>query len=301
MNELNINKFIQDGFLIYNPKINSQTLISAQDSFIKILEICKNQQYNFVRVYDDYSKDINLAGIEMVFDEDLIDQNIINLVQESKIINTAKKILNDDDIVMLLSRYHVTNKFTHLGIWHRDGKPNILSSLQLNIYLYDEVGMEIIPNSHTRKNSDEEEKVLSNFRYKDLPSQSAITAKAGEVCVFNPSIIHRGKTFKDRAHLHFRFIRKKQLNQKFFSINKNYLKKLSINNDLFKVLENLLDYENREFRLKYVFKNDIRSKLMRLTRYIIHNFFFFLSMQNKLNSFFNVRPCLKKRSFFKNI
>ena len=88
---------------------------------------------------------------------------------------------------MSLSRYHVTKNFTHLGIWHRDAEPNNLDSLQLNIYLYDETGMEIVPRSHTRHNLDSEEEILKKFPYKDLSSQFPITSKAGDVCIFNPS------------------------------------------------------------------------------------------------------------------
>ena len=69
MNEINFGKFIQEGFFIYNPNFNNQILINAQDSFKKTLEICQKKEYNYVRVYDDYSATINLAGIEMIFDE----------------------------------------------------------------------------------------------------------------------------------------------------------------------------------------------------------------------------------------
>ena len=294
-----INKFVQDGFVLYDPKINNQTLIKARDSFEKIIKICQNQKYKYVRVYDDYSNLINIAGIEMIFDEDLIDQNIINLVEESKIVSIAKKILNNEDFVLVLSRYHVTKKYTHLGIWHRDAEPNNPDSVQLNIYLYDETGMEIIPKSHNRNNSDTEEEILNKFPYNHIPSQFPIKAKAGDVCIFNPSLIHRGKTTKDRVHLHFRFIKKKKLNKKSFLIDKSFLKKFDIENELLTVISNSLDYENRKLRNEHVFKNNIRSKLLRLVRRFLHTFLFFLPIQNKLNSFFSVRPCLNKRSIFK--
>ena len=299
MEEFNFTKFKEEGYLIYNPKNNNELLFKAQKSFEKILKNCQNQKYNYVRVYDDYSHNINIAGIEMIFDKDIIDQNIINLVQESKIINFAKKIFNNDEFVMTLSRYHVTKNFTHLGIWHRDGEPNTLNAFQSNIYLYDETGMEIVPQSHVRNNNESEEKVLRKFPYKDLRLQTPVTVKAGNVCVFNPSLIHRGKTFSDRAHLHFRFTKKNYLNKKFFLINKDYLKNFKINEEWLKVLDHSLNYENRESNNEYIFKNDFKSKLFRVIRYIIHNCLFFLPVQNKLNGIFKVRPCLNKKYIFK--
>ena len=86
-----------------------------------------------MRVYDDYSRKINLAGIEKIFDQKIIDQNIINLIEESKIFDIAKKLLNEEEVVMTLSRYHVTRNFSHLGIWHRDEKPGEMNSNQKNI------------------------------------------------------------------------------------------------------------------------------------------------------------------------
>ena len=122
-------------------------------------------------------------------------------------------------------------KFTDCGSWHRNEKPNKLNQCQSNIYRDDETGMEIVPQSHGRNNKESEEKVLRKFPYKDLPSQTPITVKAGNVCVFNPSLIHRGKTFNDRAHLHFRFTKKNYLNKNFFLVNKDYLKNLKINKE----------------------------------------------------------------------
>ena len=221
MEESKLSEFKDNGFCLFKSRINYQTLMKAQKSFHKILNICNNRKYDYVRVYDDYSNKINLAGIEMIFDKDIIDQNIINLVQESQIISIAKRLLNEDELVMSLSRYHVTKNFTHLGIWHRDGEPNKLDSVQLNIYLYDETGMEIIPNSHTRDNFEYESKVLKQLPYNDLPEQLPLKVNGGDICAFNPSLIHRGKTLKDRAHLHFRFTKKSQVVKKNNIIEKN--------------------------------------------------------------------------------
>ena len=48
-----------------------------------------------------------------------------------------------------------------------------------------------------------------------------------------------------------------------------------------------------------ILKNDLKSQFLRLTRYMIHKFLFFLPFNNKLNNFFNVRPCLNNRLIFK--
>lgn len=77
-------------------------------------------------------------------------------MKRKKIIKIAKNILQDENIQLTLCRYHLTSKYSHVGIWHRDGRPSALETIQLNIYLYDENGTEIIPESHLRDDNEEE-------------------------------------------------------------------------------------------------------------------------------------------------
>jgi hypothetical protein len=160
--------FVNNGYCIINLNLNYQILDCARKAFLNILQKTKKGIYKKVRVYDDYTSVPNIAGIENIFDKDIIDQDILNLINVSNIVNLAKFILDEDDIVLNISRYHVTNDYTHLGIWHRDSEPNSLQSVQVNIYLYDETGMDIIPNSNKRKNTLEEDLVFNKCRYTSL-------------------------------------------------------------------------------------------------------------------------------------
>ena len=291
--------FVDNGYCAINLNLNYQILDCARKSFLDILQKTKKEIYKKVRVYDDYNSAANIAGIENIFDKDIINQDILNLINVSNIVNLAKFILDEDDIVLNLSRYHVTNDYTNLGIWHRDGEPNNLQSVQVNIYLYDETGMDIIPNSHKRENFVDENLIFNTCRYSSLKNSTSVSVKAGEVLVFDPSLIHRGKTLKNRAHLHFRFAKKKNLQeQKDKSYALDYLNFYNINQDL----KNTLLISARHGYIydcdEYIHKKNIKSKLLRIVRYIIHKFLFFFSYNHKIYGAFNVRPCLKKRKFF---
>jgi ectoine hydroxylase-related dioxygenase (phytanoyl-CoA dioxygenase family) len=291
--------FVDNGYCIINLDLNNQILNCARKSFINILQKAKKEIYKKVRVYDDYTSVANIAGIENIFDKDIIDQDILNLINESNIVNLAKFILDEDDIVLNLSRYHVTNDHTHLGIWHRDEEPNNLQSVQINVYLYDETGMDIIPNSHKRKNTEEEDMVFNKCRYSSLKQSTTVSVGTGEVLAFDPSIIHRGKTKKNRAHLHFRFTKKvalPKLEDKTHTLN--HLNLYNINPNLKNILLSSAKHGYTYDCEVYSHKKNIKSQMLRILRYIIHNFFFFLSYQHKIYSVFNVRPCLKKRNFF---
>jgi hypothetical protein len=290
--------FLENGYIIYSPNYSIETLKKSQEEFKKILYKCEKKEYEYVRVYDDYSNKINIAGIEMIFDKDLISQSIINLVQESEILSVAKNLLEDQNLIMTLSRFHVTKKFSHIGIWHRDGEPNRLDSVQVNIYIFDETGMQIVPESHKRNNLDIEKNILKKSLYKNLPKQKFITIKSGQACAFHPSLLHRGISSKDRAHLHFRFVRKKDILSKKHEIDKRYLSNFTVKDDLFNLLNNSLDYENRFLQKKNNFILSFKLTFVRTIRFFIHKFLFFLPLGNKLFGFFNVRPCLKIRSLF---
>lgn len=292
--------FNLNGYAKWPNLINRKTLEMARNDFQRILNSLNKINYKYIRVYDDYSKRINISGIEMIFDKDLLSQNIINIIEESKIVEIAKKILKDEDLVIILSRYHVTNNYTHLGIWHRDGEPNKLDSIQLNIYLYDEKGMEIIPGTHLRENNQKEINSLKVSPFVNLINQHSIECAAGEVLAFHPSLLHRGKTLKDRAHLHFRFVSKKKLKEvNHEKPNIEYLEKYKLSNGLLDILKKSICYENRKTAQEYFYPNNSNKyKIILLIRYILHNVIFFLPYESKLYSFFNVRPCLKKRFLF---
>lgn len=192
-NKINFN---QDGYFVFETNFNDETFKKAITAFKNILIKSQNKHYKKIRVYDDYFFKINVSGIENVFDEQIIHQDILNLLNESNIVDIAKSILQEDELILHLNRYHVTNKTTHLGIWHRDAKYNTSDSVQINVYLFDERGMEIVNNSHKREDLPKEKLVISSKPYSNLEDVSHISAKAKNIIAFKPSLIHRGKTLK---------------------------------------------------------------------------------------------------------
>lgn len=252
-------------------------------------------------MYDDYYfNKINIAGIENIFDKEIIHQDILDIISKSNIVNIAKSILEEEDIILSLSRYHVTNNFTHLGIWHRDGEYNNLQSVQINIYLYNETGMDIVPHSHTRKNFEHEDLIIKSKPFSNLENSSSVSVLSGKVLAFDPSLIHRGKTINNRVHLHFRFMKNNKLKKNIdnnFSLK--FLDKFSINQDLKNLLinteKNGYNYESEE----YSYNKNFKFTILRILRFFVHKFLFFLSYDNKIYLKFNTRPCLNMRRLFR--
>lgn len=284
---------LEKGYCVIERSIENNILLEAQHSFLKIKEKVKLDQYPYYRIYDDYSFDKNISGIEMTFHKDILSKSIMNFIVSSKILDISKEILGEE-IELELSRFHLTENFSHVGNWHRDEKidhPN--DSLQINVFLFDETGLQVIDQSHKKEVGAEQ--FLKKTPHMSLDNSKWINTNAGDVLVFDPAVLHRGISINPRANIHFRF-RKKFNKTKI--ILKNY-DDLPIPKDWKNILENSPNAINSNILKPFSFKNDFKSMLLRFLRKIIHNFIFFLPLHSKLYYYFNVRPNLKLRHLFK--
>ena len=292
-----MNNFIEEGYYSSPSIIEGKRIENCLIHLKKIKKNCERREYKYVRVYDDYSNKINLSGIENIFNPEIIDQCVIDLFESSNVINIAKELLKTDEVIMTLSRYHLTEKFSHLGPWHRDGEPGKLESIQLNIYLLDEEGFEVIPKSHLRENTIEENNILKKSAYNKLESSKNIRALAGSVLAFHPSFLHRGKSIYERAHIHLRFKRKKDVKMDIMkNFSTKYLDDLNISDEIKKIIISSLNLIKDN--TKYEHKNNFKMKLLRKIRYIFHKLIFFLPYDNYFYKRLNVNPCLKLRKKF---
>ena len=134
----NLLELHNNGYSIIQNCLDRDIIYKAQTAFKSILNKVKKKEYNYYRVYDDYSLVPNISGIEMVFHPNIINQDIIDFIINSKLLDIAKEILGED-IYLELSRYHLTENYSHVGIWHRDASiTDPQEAIQLNIFLFDE-------------------------------------------------------------------------------------------------------------------------------------------------------------------
>lgn len=290
----NFNKY---GYSTSPEIIDREKIKNCLTQLKKIRKSCEKNKYKLIRVYDDYSNKKNISGIDGIFNPEIINQSLIDLFEASDVVNIARKLLKSNEVVLTLSRYHLTEKFTHLGPWHRDGEPGKLESIQINIYLLDEEGFEIIPNSYLRENTLEENDTLKKSAYNNLKNSKNIKATAGSVLAFHPSYLHRGKSLYERAHIHLRFRRKDEMN---IVQNKNlsteYLNNFKISEEIKKII--ILSLNVMKTDNLYAYKNTFKSKLLRKIRYIFHKFIFFLPYDSYFYKRLSVNPCLKLRKKF---
>ena len=300
LQQKNLLELNNNGYSIIQNCLDRDIIYKAQTAFKSILNKVKKKEYNYYRVYDDYSLVPNISGIEMVFHPNIINQDIIDFITNSKLLDIAKEILGED-IYLELSRYHLTENYSHVGIWHRDASiTDPQEAIQLNIFLFDEQGLQVVDGSH-KNDSFISSKEIIDRPFIFIKNSRWVETKAGDILIFNPAILHRGISVFPRANLHFRF---RQKNKNYSNKNKKsklnlYIDKLKFSNDWKNVLQDqqsqLIDANLKEFN----FKNNIKSFILRVIRNFIHNFIFFLSFESKLYSVFWVKPNLRLRNLFK--
>lgn len=289
-----LKNFRQKGYLIISRSIDEDTIIQARKSFSTIKNKAKTGKYPFIRVYDDYSFSKNIAGIEMTFSEDILTQEIMDFIEKSNILEYAKSILGND-LMLELSRFHLTENYSHTGIWHRDEDLNHNdNSIQLNLFLYDEIGLQVIDDSH--KNKLDEEIYLKKTPHASMNNSKWVKTKAGDILLFDPAVLHRGISEKPRANIHFRFRKCKKDNVNIETLNYQNIR-------LSNSWENVLKKSSIAFNKKILkeYKNDLNTKrlIFVIIRKFIHNFLFFLPLKSKIFYYFNVWPNLSLRRLFK--
>lgn len=303
MNNSEIKNFNNNGFLISESPIDTFYIKKAIDSFNKIKQKVFKGEYKFFRVYDDYTKNPNISGIEMVFHPKIINQNIIQLLNNSKIINYAQSILGKD-IKLTLSRYHITENISHVGNWHRDCPVREdINSIQINYYLFDEKGIQVVPNSHVEEISTEDLMRIKKYPYDSIKNSKYIEMKQNQILIFNPAIFHRGICLYKRANLHFRFEKCKNIKNSSCELGdkgkKNLFQNIKLSEEWAKVIFSkdtiIVSNEIKEYKKS----KNIKSKILRFLRLMVYNSLFFLPFNFWIYRKLNVRPNLKLRKFFK--
>ena len=81
---------------------------------------------------------------------------------------------------------------------HEDMAANGPGYVQWNIPLYDDNVLMIVPGSHRRRNTEEEDRQLQEDRYADLPGAINVELKAGDGAVYVNHILHSGSNYSTK-------------------------------------------------------------------------------------------------------
>ena len=198
---------MEKGFQVYKNFLNTndrQTLLKA----------CENHFFKWQELNEDFYKShaINSAYCtdpKWCSQEDRL--LLLKYISSIKINTIAKEIFKDKAYSFLNSQlffnpFHKEKK----NYWHRDGQyanltveelkdsveNRFFSVIHLRLALKYEPGIDVIPYSHKNWDNEEELKVRMEIdghkNYEDLSRGEKIPLNAGDLLVFDASMIHRG-------------------------------------------------------------------------------------------------------------
>ena len=101
--------------------------------------------------------------------------------------------------------WHRDIQYTDMSVAEQQAEMAAVNVIHCRIALADEPGLELVPGTHKRWDTDEEfeTRMGTNDRkvYDDLPGTSKVKLKAGDLLVFSANMIHRGLYAPNRLAL----------------------------------------------------------------------------------------------------
>ena len=280
-----------NGYMIENSGVSEKDLMQVKIAYQDIYAKARKKEYPYIRVYDDFLGKLNISSIEMPFHPDIINHEVISFINKTNIIKIAKAYLGND-IKMTLSRFHMTGNKSHVGEWHRDCEIGKKNTLQISLFFYDEKGLEVIDGSHTREMDFQEEINFNKNSYCPMPGSRHLQAKAGEVLIMNPALLHRAISADERANIHFRFEIDNEYELKPYSNDAGF------NDEWVTVMANKNTVIISPDIKKFTYKNSFKTTIMQIVKTFIHYFVFFLPMCSIIYRRTGAYPSLKLRKLF---
>ena len=205
-----INFFKKHGWVKSSLGLNSSEIAEYRNATLNLVKKAKEINYPYKRIYHDYLLDFNLAAIECPLNKSICDTRLYDLFRKIKLGNSVKNLMGWRETFCSLIRLFCMGNYNYEGDWHQDStKEN--QGIQICIYLKDESGFRIIKK-------DKENEIFNSFFGRDrqplftslplkIPDEyfSSISAKAGDVLFFDPTLLHQGFCEKSRLQFHMRF------------------------------------------------------------------------------------------------
>tara|TARA_Y100001947_G_scaffold59872_1_gene50355 strand:- start:314 stop:1093 length:780 start_codon:yes stop_codon:yes gene_type:complete len=214
-------QFEHSGYVYQGAFLNHQELVA-----LRRITACFHQQWlqenqNFYR-----QRAINSAYLthaERMADEDR--QAMFSIIGSARMASMVKPLLPDGAAFMNTQLFFDPHNPEQKNYWHRDtqylyspeeeqAQLGSTRVLHYRLALYDEPGIELIPGSHNQWDSPEEldVRLAHNGResYHDLPRGQQIPLNAGDLLIFDASMMHRGLYGNNRFALDVLFCEVRQ-------------------------------------------------------------------------------------------
>lgn len=200
------------GFFVLRGFFNATEILSLRRVILTFHERWKADNAQF---YNEEAFNSSLiTGSQYLSEIDRL--KLFNFISSEKMLGVIKTVIPNHPVFMNTQLFFNPVNPQQKDFWHRDcqydhdveSQKRIIQETQVvhfRVPLFDELGLELIPGTHNRWDTDEEFNVREEINgcnsYDSLTSGKKIRLSAGDLLVFSADMIHRGLYGLDRLAL----------------------------------------------------------------------------------------------------
>lgn len=200
------------GFFVLRDFFNATEVLSLRRVILTFHERWKADNAQF---YNEEAFNSSLiTGSQYLSEIDRV--KLFNFISSEKMLGVIKTVIPNNPVFMNTQLFFNPVNPQQQDFWHRDcqydhdveSQKRIIQETQIvhfRVPLFDELGLELIPGTHNRWDTDEEFNVREELNgcnsYDSLTNGKKVRLSAGDLLVFSADMIHRGLYGLDRLAL----------------------------------------------------------------------------------------------------
>ena len=202
----------EQGYFVIRNYFNDAEIAQLRDVVLKFHQLW--QQDNATFYQEEAFNSSLITGSEYLSSDDRV--KLFNFISSKKVMSVVESVIVNNPAFMNTQLFFNPVNPAQKDFWHRDcqydhdieGQKIAIQETQvlhLRVPLFDELGMELVPESHKRWDNEEEFNVRQEEKGSvssdDLSTGKKIDLAAGDLLVFSADMIHRGLYGMDRLAL----------------------------------------------------------------------------------------------------
>ncbi|MFT6269481.1 MAG: ectoine hydroxylase-related dioxygenase (phytanoyl-CoA dioxygenase family) [Alphaproteobacteria bacterium] len=200
------------GYFVLRDYFTASEISSLRKVILKFHELWKQDHEEFYQ-QEAFNSSL-ITGSQYLACDDRV--KLFNFISSKKIMDIVELVIPTNPAFMNTQLFFNPVNPQQKDFWHRDcqydhdveGQKKAIQETQVlhfRVPLFDELGMELVPQTHKRWDSDEEFNVRQEEKGRvsseDLCTGKKIQLAAGDLLVFSADMIHRGLYGLDRLSL----------------------------------------------------------------------------------------------------
>lgn len=202
----------EQGYFIIRNYFSDTEILSLRKIILRFHALWKKDHQEFYQE-EAFNSSLITGSQYLTYDERV---KLFNFISSPKILDAVNSVITASPAFMNTQLFFNPANPKLKDFWHRDcqydyeieAQKEVIQETQvvhLRIPLFDELGMEVVPGTHTRWDNEEEFEVRQELNGREssepLSTGKAIPLSAGDLFVFSADMIHRGLYGLDRLAL----------------------------------------------------------------------------------------------------